>query len=134
MSDKVFFDTSILIYAFAQDPQKTPVTENLLSKGGHIGIQVLNEFASVARRKLGMSWPEVTTALTAIRDLCQPPNALTLEIHEEALRIARRYNYNIYDSLILAAAKHASCTRLYSEDMQHGQKIGTLVIQNPFRG
>ena len=133
MSVKAFFDTSVLIYAFAHDPQKTPITENLLGQGGHISIQVLNEFASVSRRKLGMSWAEVTTALKVIRDLCEPPAPLTLEIHEEALRIGRRFNYNIYDCLILAASKQAGCTRLYSEDMQHGQRIGTITILNPFR-
>jgi predicted nucleic acid-binding protein len=133
MSVKAFFDTSVLLYAFAHDPQKTPITETLLGHGGYINVQVLNEFTSVSRRKLDMSWAEVATALSAIRDLCQPPAPLTLETHEEALRIARRFNYNIYDSLILAAAKQADCNRLYSEDMQHGQRIGTLLIHNPFR-
>ena len=133
MSAKGFFDTTILIYAFAHDTHKTPIAENLLSEGGFVSVHVLNEFVAVARRKLDMSWTETTSALSAIRDLCEPPIPLTLETHEEALRIAKRFHYHIYDSLVLAAAKEAGCTTLYSEDMQHAQKIGSLIIHNPFR-
>jgi predicted nucleic acid-binding protein len=56
----------------------------------------------------------------------------TIETHEAALRIAARYGYQIYNSLILAAALEAGCTVLYSEDMQDGQKIDSLTIRNPF--
>jgi predicted nucleic acid-binding protein len=46
--------------------------------------------------------------------------------------LSRRHSFNIYDSLILAAAMQAGCTTLYTEDMQHGQTIGKLTIVNPF--
>lgn len=132
MSAKAFFDTTILVYAFAQDAHKTPIAEELLSSGGVISVHVLNEFVAVARRKLGMSWAETTDAVAAIRSLCEPPVAITIDVHEEALRIAQRYKYHIYDSLVLAAALQANCTTLYSEDMHHGQKIDLLTIHNPF--
>jgi predicted nucleic acid-binding protein len=56
---------------------------------------------------------------------------ITLEIHKEGLRIAQRYGFHIYDSLIVAAAIEAGCSTQYSEDLQDGQIIGPLTIQNP---
>jgi predicted nucleic acid-binding protein len=55
-----------------------------------------------------------------------------VDTHDQALRIAERYGFQIYDSLIVAAALEAGCTTLYSEDMQDGQSIDTLTIRNPF--
>jgi predicted nucleic acid-binding protein len=52
--------------------------------------------------------------------------------HDAAVDLCRSHGFNIYDSLILAAAAQAGCTTVYSEDMQHGQKIGNLTIVNPF--
>jgi len=57
---------------------------------------------------------------------------VTIELHEAAIEIARNYRYHFYDSLIIAAALRAGCPILYSEDLQHGQKIGRLMIHNPF--
>ena len=79
-----------------------------------------------------MSWPEIADALDAARVLCGPAVLLTIETHEAGFRIAARYGYQIYDSLILAAALEAGCIVLYSEDMQDGQKIDSLTIRNPF--
>jgi len=132
MSARVFFDTIILIYAISERDPRAEVAEKLLSAGGLLSVQVLNEFAAVAKRKLKMSWPEIAEALDAVRALCGPAVPLTIETHEAALRIAARYGYQIYDSLILAAALEAGCTVLYSEDMHDGQKIDSLTIRNPF--
>jgi len=133
MSARTFFDTTVLVYAFAQDAHKTPIAEELLSRGGIISVHILNEFVSVARRKLGMSWKEIADAVAAIRVLCEPPVPITIETHEEALRIAQRYKYHIYDSLVVAAAIQSNCAVLLSEDMHSSQKIGSLTIHNPFR-
>lgn len=46
--------------------------------------------------------------------------------------IRSRYHYGFYDSLIVAAALEAGCARLSTEDLQHGQKIEGLLIENPF--
>jgi predicted nucleic acid-binding protein len=132
MSGKVFFDTTILIYAISEGDARTSTAEQLLAAGGNLSVQVLNEFAAVAKRKLKMSWNEIAEALDAARALCDHPLPLTVEIHDAALRIAERYGYHIYDSLILAAALDAGCDVLYSEDMQDGQKIDSLTIRNPF--
>jgi predicted nucleic acid-binding protein len=132
MSDRPFFDTTILVYAVSEGDPRAAVAENLLAAGGHISVQVLNEFAAVARRKLNMSWEEIGDALGAVRTLCEPPSPLTVQIHDAGLAIAAQYGYHIYDSLILAAALDAECDTVYSEDMQDGQKIGELTIRNPF--
>ena len=132
MSGKVFFDTSVLIYAITGDDARSAQAENLLAAGGNLSVQVLNEFAAVARRKLNMSWKEISEALDAVRVLCEPPGPLTIRIHDAAVRIAECYGYYIYDSLILAAALDAKCTLVYSEDMQDGQTIDSLTIRNPF--
>jgi predicted nucleic acid-binding protein len=57
----------------------------------------------------------------------------TPALFERALEVQDRYGYAFYDALIVAAALEAGCTRLYSEDLQDGQRIGALTIENPFR-
>ena len=134
MPTKVFFDTNVLIYAVAQNDPRSARAEELLAAGGAISIQVLNEFASVARRKIHMSWSEVTEALNALRVLCPSPAPITIETHDAAVSIARKYSYEIYDALIAASALETGCTTLYSEDMQHRQVLeGRLTIFNPFK-
>jgi predicted nucleic acid-binding protein len=132
MNGSPFFDTTVLIYAVSEADSRAVVAEKLLADGGCISVQVLNEFAAVARRKLKMSWEEISEALAAVRTLCEPVIPLTLVIHETALKIASEYGYNIYDALILSAALDAGCDTVFSEDMQDGQKIGSLTIRNPF--
>ena len=131
--NKVFFDTNVLIYAFAKEDLRTETAETLIAAGGVISVQTLNEFVAVAVRKLAMSWSEVIDALSAIRTLCPSVVPVTIETHDAALRIAAHHGYHIYDSLIIAAALNASCNTLYSEDMQDGQVIDGLTIRNPFR-
>ncbi len=134
MTARPFLDTNVLIYTLALDDPRAERAEALLFEGGVVGVQVLNEFAAVARRKLQMPWADVIDALAAVRMLCAPPVAVTLETHESALRIVDRYGFRIYDALIIAAALAAGCTTLLSEDMQEGQVIeGKLTVRNPFR-
>ena len=133
MRDKVFFDTNLLIYAIAQNDGRGPRAEALLATGGVVSVQILNEFVSVARRKIRMPWNEVTEALDAIRVLCPSPVAITIDTHEAALRIAQKYGFEIYDALVAASALEADCATLYSEDLQDGQIIDhQLTIRNPF--
>jgi predicted nucleic acid-binding protein len=135
MRAKAFFDTNVLIYAVAQDDPRNTQAEELLSSGGVLSVQILNEFASVARRKILMSWSDVTEALKAFRVLCPSPLSITIEMHEAALRIAEKHGYNNYDALVVSAALEAGCATLYSEDLHDGQIIdGQLTIRNPFAG
>jgi predicted nucleic acid-binding protein len=127
-----FFDTNVLLYLLSADTAKADRAEELLATGGTISIQVLNEFAAVASRKLRMSWIEIREVLAQIRAVCAV-EAMTLETHERALRIAERYGISIYDALIVSAALLANCKILHSEDMQDGQVIERqLTIRNPF--
>jgi len=133
MPAKAFFDTNILIYAIAQNDPRSSKAEALLASGGVVSVQVLNEFVSVARRKILMPWNEVTEALDAFRVLCPSPLPITIEVHEAALKLAQTQSYNVYDALIIAAALESGCATLYSEDLRNGQVIdGQLTIQNPF--
>jgi predicted nucleic acid-binding protein len=128
-----FFDSSVLIYILTRDDPRWFQATRLLNLGGFISVQVLNEFTSVARRKLRLDWDVLELALKEVREFCEEPLAVTVASHEAGLEIAQRYKYHIYDSLIIAAALDAGCTTLYSEDMQDGQRIGALTIRNPFR-
>jgi predicted nucleic acid-binding protein len=133
MPASAFLDTNVLIYSVAENDPRSDAAEALLAGGGVISAHVLNEFVAVARRKLGMSWADVTEALDAIRILCPSPVPITIETHGAALRIAQQYGYHIYDALVAAAALEAKCDTLYTEDMQDGQVIDDrLTIKNPF--
>jgi len=106
-----------------------------LAKRGLISVQVLNEFANVAHRKLRRSWPTIFQALAAVRTLCPPPRPITVETHELALSIAAQIGYQLSDAMIIASALEAGCDTLLSEDLQDGQVIdGRLTIRNPFQG
>lgn len=131
-TDRLFFDTNIPLYLLSEDKLKADRAEEILGWGGVISVQVLNEFASVAKRKLKMSYPEIREILSVIRAVCEV-KPLTIEIHEQGLTIAEQFGFSLYDSLIISAALQADCTIVYSEDMQHGQNInGQLLILNPF--
>jgi predicted nucleic acid-binding protein len=95
-------------------------------------VQVLNETANVARRKMGLSWPETRNLLATLRGLLRVAD-LTVEVHEDGLTLAERHNLSIYDAMIVASALGAGCDRLWSEDMQNGLVVaGRLRITNPF--
>ena len=129
-----FFDTNVLVYIASGDTAKADLAEAAITPGGAISVQVLNELASVARRKMQMSWPETHALLTTLRGLLTV-HPLTLETHETGLRLAERYGLSVYDAMIAAAALHAGCDTLLSEDMQHGMALDEgLRIVNPFRG
>jgi predicted nucleic acid-binding protein len=103
-----------------------------VAEGGVISVQVLNEFTSVALRKYSLPWSRIHGALGPIRQVCRI-ESVTLETHERATVLCERYGYSFYDALILAAALIASCSVLYSEDMQDGQVIDNrLLIRNPY--
>ncbi len=128
-----FFDTNVLLYVAAGDPVKADRAEQLIGGGGTISVQVLNEIANVARRKMGMSWAETHAFLSMIRGLL-PVQPITIEIHETGLALAERYGLSTYDAMIAASAMQADCDTLWSEDMQDGMVLDDrLRIVNPFR-
>ena len=128
----VFFDTNVLLYLLSADPGKADCAEELLAIGGIVSVQVLNEFTSVALKKLRMPWVEIRDVLAQVRVVC-PVVDLTLATHDRAGQVAERYGLSFYDGLIVAAALIAGCSTLYSEDMQDSLVIERqLTIRNPF--
>ena len=129
---EVFFDTNVVFYLLSEDAAKADRAEELLAAGGRVSVQVLNEFAAVAYRKLGMDWTDIGEILTQVRAVC-PVESLSIETHERGLAIAARYGLSVYDAMIVASALLAGCKELYSEDLQHGQIFERqLTVQNPF--
>src|SRR5271163_781950 len=81
-----FFDTNVLMYVASGDRRKAARAEQLIGDGGTISVQVLNEIANVARRKMGLSWIETHAFLLMIRGLL-PVRPITIEIHETGLTL-----------------------------------------------
>lgn len=129
--ERSFIDTNVIVYLLSGDVAKAERAEEIVAAGGTVSVQVLNEFASVARRKLGLNWAETREVLNAVRATTQIA-PLTLSIHERALAIAETKGFNIYDAAIIAAAIETQCERLLTEDLQHGQIVDGVRIENPF--
>jgi predicted nucleic acid-binding protein len=128
-----FFDTNVVAYLASGDAKKADLAEATIAEGGSISVQVLNELANVARRKMQLSWDETHALLSMLRELLTV-HPLTVEIHEAGLGIAERYGLYVYDAMIAASALQAGCDTLWSEDMQHGLTLKEgLRIINPFR-
>ena len=138
-SDRYFLDTNILVYSFDEaNPQKLKISQDLIAFGlesgkASISYQVVQEFINVSTRKF-------TKPLTYV-DVGKYYNNVLLPLYEissssdlftKALSIAERWKYSFYDSLIISGALFANSDILYSEDLQHQQKIERLTIVNPF--
>lgn len=133
MVDNYFFDSNVLLYLASEDMAKAARAERLLRAGGTISVQVLNELAHVARRKMKLSVVEVRDWLRLVRwSLKVQP--VTEATHDTGMSIAARYRFSTYDAMIVASAAIARCDVLYSEDMQHGLQtdVGVTII-DPFR-
>jgi predicted nucleic acid-binding protein len=127
-----FFDSSVLLYLLSGDASKADRVEQLLAERGTISVQVLNEFAVVALRKVKLPLRDVREILGTIRAVCNV-EPVTLATHDRGLAIHERYGFSLYDSVLVAAALIANTKILYCEDLQHGQVIdGQLRVVNPF--
>src|ERR1700722_3764719 len=126
-----FVDTNVLVHLASGDGAKAGRAEKIVAGGAAISVQVLNELANVARRKMRLSWPDTNRFLAMLRGL-MTVHPVTIETHETGLALAERYGFSIYDALIAAAALHANCDTLWSEGMQHGMVLDEgLRIANP---
>ncbi len=139
MSDRYFLDTNIVVYSLdLVDPRKATIAEELVTRGvgsgvGVISYQVVQEFMNVSLRRFQATITVTELELYFLKVLLpmmRVPSSSGLFL--EALRLRKANQIEWYDSLILAAALQGGCKVLYSEDMQHGQRFGNLVIQNPF--
>jgi predicted nucleic acid-binding protein len=127
-----FFDTRVLLYLLSGDTAKADRVETLLSTRGVVSVQVLNDFAVVALRKLKMPLNEIREILETIRAVCAV-EPITVETHDRGLAVLERYRFSLYDSMLVATALIAGAKIIYSEDLQHGQVIDDqLRVTNPF--
>ena len=128
-----FFDSNVVLYLASGDAAKADRAEHLIAAGGTISVQVLNEIANVARRKMRMTWSETHAFLSTFREVLRV-EPLTVETHATGLALAERYGLSIYDAMIAASALIAGCDTLWSEDMHHGTVLDRrLRIVDPFR-
>ncbi len=135
-----FIDTNVFIYLFDEiDERKRTVAKRLIqqaleTRSACISYQVIQETLNVMTRKLPspMSTENAQHFLEQILiPLWQamPSSAL----YQRSLELQSRYGFSFYDALVVAAALESGCTRLYTEDLQHGQQVDGLLIENPFR-
>ena len=128
---EAFIDTNVLVYLLSGDAAKADRAEQVVARGGVLSVQVMNEFASVATRKLRMRVAEVAEVLLAVRSLCTIV-PIDEETHDLGMRIAQRHRLSIYDAMIVAAARLAGCKIIISEDMQDGLRLEGMHIRDPF--
>ncbi len=132
MSDKFFLDSNVCLYLFDEDKAKVAIAESLFTANAVISTQVLAETANVLTKKFLFSKEKAMETIRFIRNKVEA-KPVTPALLDVAAAIFIRYNFSFYDSMIIAAALDSDCHTLYSEDMQHNQKIeGKLTIINPF--
>ena len=145
MSDRVFIDTNILLYALTEPKEKDKEKDlpkrakslELLTKLYNeddivVSVQVLNElhFNMVRKFKIddNMSFKTLQENVFAIASV----ENLTAQTYTKAFQVREKYNISYWDSLVVASALESGCTKLYSEDMQEGLVVdGVLNIINP---
>ncbi len=130
-SSRPFIDTNVIVYLASADAAKADRSESIVASGGVVSVQVLNEFVSVARRALALTWPEVREALAALNANLDVV-AVTPAIQARAVDIAEARGFHIYDAAIVAAAIASGCDRVLTEDLQHGQIVNGVRIENPY--
>lgn len=131
-----FLDTNILLYAFGVNPdedRKQGIAQQLLARmNWHISVQVLQEFFVNATRGAPRA-PSDETALDFVELLCLGPvQDMTMALFLDAIHVRRCHKLSYWDGAIVAAAKAQNCDLLYSEDLNHGQVIDGVRIENPF--
>jgi predicted nucleic acid-binding protein len=139
MSGRFFLDTNIFVYSFDQTaPAKARraaqlIREALTTQKGIISYQVVQEFFNVALKKFAQPMQPADAGqylITVFRPLLAVHSSQAL--YGEALFLRAQSGLSWYDSLIVSAAIQARCEILYSEDLQHGRRFGTLEVKNPF--
>jgi predicted nucleic acid-binding protein len=132
MSDDIFFDTNVVIYALSGDGSRAEIAKRSLAGGGVVSVQVMNEMTNIFRRKLRMSWEQIDQHVMTLRLFIPVVRPVELSTYIIGRVIAERHQLQFYDSLLLASALEAGCKRFVSEDMQNGMMIDSLRIVNPF--
>jgi predicted nucleic acid-binding protein len=137
MSDKTFLDTNILVYAVDDgEPEKRDLARAALSSAEYgelvLSTQILGEFYVTVTRKLAepLSEDQATEALDWLALL--PTVGIDAALAKQAVRICRSAQLSYWDGLVVAAAARGGCRRLLSEDLNDGQEIESVRVENPF--
>lgn len=138
MNGRVFLDTNVLVYLYDSDqPDKQDRARALVERFGLSGeivisTQVLQEFYASVTRKFSRQLSE-EQILLATQNLGKLPIVqVNVGMIFEAISLGRRFQLSFWDSLILQAALDSECRLLLTEDLQHGQRIAGLMVENPF--
>lgn len=132
-----FFDTNVLVYTVdLAEPRKMEVARDTidlsLADGGFtISTQVMQEFYNAVTRRGFLAHRAAVHHMRQFRH--ERVVSTTPELLWGAFEVKERYGFSIWDALIVQAAIEAGCTRLFTEDLQHGQRIGTLEVVDPFQ-
>ncbi|MEW5990824.1 MAG: PIN domain-containing protein [Chloroflexota bacterium] len=135
---RAFVDTNVLLYAHdASETVKQPVAAAALTdlwrhRTGTISTQVLQEFYVTATRKLAQ--PLTRAEAREVVELYSTWPVVTIDpaVVLAATRTEEDHQVSFWDALILESARVAGAEILLSEDLQHGQEIGGVRIENPF--
>ena len=133
MNDKIFFDTNVILYSYsvATDSRHVMAKQLISNTQGFISTQVIQELCNVLIKKFKLDQISISRAINEIDNNF---NVLinNIDTIKVALNIHFKYSFSYYDSLIIASALQNECSVLYSEDLQHNQKIEkSLTIINP---
>jgi predicted nucleic acid-binding protein len=137
MSDRAFVDTNVLVYAVDEDePEKRDAARELLgaAQPGELALsaQVLSEFYVTVTRKLPRPVPETKAAELLQWLELLPVVAIDAALVKHGAEVSRSAQLSYWDGLVVAAAVRADCRRLLSEDLNDGQLIATVRVENPF--
>lgn len=138
MSADFFVDTNVFVYALdSSDPTKQAIAATVVRRAlggqGVTSSQVAQEFLNVVLKRAStpLGVEDARRALDAmILPLVQVWASAPL--YHRALDVKARWGFGFYDSLIVAAALQARVSHLLTEDLQHGQRVEGLRIENPF--
>jgi predicted nucleic acid-binding protein len=138
MKDRIFLDANILVYANdrtqkeKQEKAKRIIADGILSENSVISAQVISEFFVTITRKIQvpLSQIEARNQILLLKNLEILEVDFSLILN--AMEIINEFKFSYWDSLIISAALKSKCTILYSEDLNHGQTIRSVIIQNPF--
>ena len=133
-----FVDTNILVYAEDRDAKtKHEVARDLIvqlwnDRAGVLSVQVLQEFYVTVTRKLKkpLSNPKALEVLEEYLTWNVVEN--TGKLLTTAIELQQKAHLSFWDAMVVQAAIDAQCDTLYSEDLNAGQRFGSLVIVNPF--
>ncbi|MEX8547614.1 MAG: PIN domain-containing protein [Mucilaginibacter sp.] len=130
--NNIFVDSNIVLYLMDKDEPKKIISRKLLSTNPNICAQVLTEVANVCKHRFKYKKHELLILWSDLLKYCTfiPTNHHSIQ---KAIQLVERYDFQLFDALIVADALRADCTILYSEDMQHNMRVeNQLTIINPF--